>query len=320
MSTKHLLAPDLQIIADLFPELRLSAKMLPSFRAARAKEITLAEPAEYNATRKEILISREGEPDVRALLYTPDEGPNEGPNEGRGAGYLHIHGGGYVMGSPEQADAANLVLCAKLGIVVLSVSYRLAPEHSIPAPLNDCYAGLGWLHENAQALGVDPERIAVGGESAGGGLAAALAIHARDKGEYAICHQHLTYPMLDNQTGSAEHMGDRLVGEFVWTRQSNQFGWEGFLGDAPATAPQVPARVEDYSGLPPAWIHTVGLDLFRDENIRYAQGLMAAGVAVELTVYPGACHGFQFIPNTVAGNSYSKAHRAALAHALKIEL
>jgi len=202
--------------------------------------------------------------------------------------------------------------------VVLSVGYRLAPEHPIPAPLDDCYAGLAWMHDNAESLGVDRARIGIGGESAGGGLAAALAIRARDAGEYAVCHQHLTYPMLDNLTGSKAQPGDPLVGEFVWTRARNQYGWQSYLGDAPAAAPQVPSRVENYSGLPHTWMFTASLDLFRDENIDYARRLMEAGVFVDLEVVSGACHGFQLIPGTEIGARYIKAHMAALARGLGV--
>ena len=175
------------------------------------------------------------------------------------------------------------------------------------------------MHNNAERLGVDPARIGIGGESAGGGLAAALAIKARDAGEFAVCHQHLTYPMLDNLTGSADHPGDPLVGEFVWTRQRNQYGWASYLGDAPASAPQVPARVEDFTGLPPTWMFTVQLDLFRDENIAYAQKLMAAGVSVDLQMYAGACHGFQMLPGTELGGRYIRDHMAALARGLGVD-
>ena len=139
---------------------------------------------------------------------------------------------------------------------MLSVDYRLAPEHPIPAPLDDCYAALSWLHENATDLGVDPQRIGIGGESAGGGLAAALAIKARDAGEYPICWQALTYPMLDNRTGSEAYPGDALVGEFVWTRELNQYGWQSYLGQAAPEAPQVPARLQSFEGLPPTWMFT----------------------------------------------------------------
>ena len=175
------------------------------------------------------------------LLYRPVEAQ-------AGSGYLHIHGGGYVAGSVEGSDAMNTRIAAQLGVVVLTVGYRLAPEHPVPAPLDDCYAALGWLHEQADALGIDRQRIAIGGESAGGGLAAALAIHARDLGEFAICHQHLTYPMLDDRTGTEAAPGDPLVGEFVWNRRCNEFGWQCYLGKLPAQAPFVPARVASVEG------------------------------------------------------------------------
>jgi acetyl esterase/lipase len=220
------------------------------------------------------------------------------------------------MGSVEGSDISNLQLCAKLGIVILSVDYRLAPEHPIPAPLDDCYAGLAWLHGNAESLRIDANRIGIGGESAGGGLAAALAIRARDAGEYAICHQHLTYPMLDNLTGTEAQPGDPLVGEFVWTRSRNRFGWDSYLGTAAQEAPQVPARVGDCSGLPSTWMFTAALDLFRDENIDYARRLLEAGVGVELLMYPAACHGFQLLPGTSLTARFTEDHRAALARGL----
>ncbi|MGI9326151.1 MAG: alpha/beta hydrolase fold domain-containing protein, partial [Pseudomonadales bacterium] len=245
MSTRDLLDPELHPLVDGVPELQLSVDMLPKFRAARAKEIVLGDTERAQVSREEVFVPNESGPDVRCLLYVPREQSSHRP------AYLHIHGGGYVMGSPEGSDSMNLIIASKLGAVILSVGYRLAPEHPIPAPLDDCYAALAWLHENASTWQVDRQRIAVGGESAGGGLAAALAIQARDRGQYAVCHQHLTYPMLDNLTGSAAQPGDPLVGEFVWTRASNLFGWTCFLGGAAAEAPQVPARVSDYAGLPP---------------------------------------------------------------------
>lgn len=220
------------------------------------------------------------------------------------------------MGSVEGSDISNLQLCSKLGIVILSVDYRLAPEHPIPAPLDDCYAGLAWLHQNAGSLGVEPDRIGIGGESAGGGLAAALAIRARDAGDYAICHQHLTYPMLDNLTGTDAQPGDPLVGEFVWTRSRNRFGWNAYLGEAAPEAPQVPARVGSHAGLPSTWMFTAALDLFRDENVDYARRLLEAGVSVELLMYPAACHGFQLLPGTRLTARFTEDHRTALSRGL----
>ena len=312
VTTKHLLDPELHPLLELFPPFDLDDEQLGLTRNSPAMMVESGDPAEAGVTREEIHADGGGGPDVRALLYRPSA------EAASGAGYLHIHGGGYVLGTPESSDLVNLEICARLGVVVLSVDYRLAPEHPIPAPLDDCYTGLAWLHAQAPALGVDRDRIGIGGESAGGGLAAALAIKARDAGEYAICHQHLTYPMLDDRTGTPEQPGDPLVGEFIWTRGSNQYGWRSYLGDAPARAPQVPARLEDFTGLPATWMATAALDLFRDENIEYAHKLMQAGVRTDLVSYPAACHGFQMVPGTELGGRYARDHLHALARGLGV--
>ena len=314
MTTKHLLDPELHPLLELFPQFEFDDEQLPLLRNNPAMAAALGDPAQAGVTREEVHVSAGDGPKVRALLYRPSD------RAATGAGYLHIHGGGYVLGMPEGSDPTNLQVCARLGAVVLSVDYRLAPEHPIPAPLDDCYAGLAWLHEQAPALGVDRNRIGIGGESAGGGLAAALAIKARDAGEHAICHQHLTYPMLDDRTGTPEQPGDPLVGDFMWTRQSNQYGWRSYLGDAPAEAPQVPARLEDFAGLPATWLATAALDLFRDENIDYAHKLMLAGVRTELVSYPAACHGFQMVPGTRLAERYAQDHLRALARGLGVSL
>ena len=317
MSTKHLLAEELYPIIDAVPSVDITDEHLPTIREQSAVRNRLADAQAVGVTRQEVTIpAYPGSADnqeVKCLLYTPNNSDSGRP------GYVHIHGGGYIMGSAEGSDIGNLAICSKLGVVVLSVEYRLAPEHPIPAPLDDCYSGLAYMHNNATDLGVDNSRIGIGGESAGGGLAAALAIMARDKGEYAVCHQQLTYPMLDNLTGSEEQPGDPLVGEFVWTRQRNQYGWRSYLGDAPAQAPQVPARVKDFSGLPSTWMFTAELDLFRDENLDYAKSLMQAGVHVDLEVFSGACHGFQMLPGTKLGRRYIDSHMAALGRGLGVE-
>ena len=314
MTTKHLLDPELHRLLEILPPFELNDEQLPLMRNNPGMAAELGDPAQAGVTREEVHASPAAGPEVRALLYRPSD------KDATGAGYLHIHGGGYVMGTPEMSDPVNLEICARLGVVVLSVDYRVAPEHPIPAPLDDCYAGLAWLHQQAPALGVDRDRIGIGGESAGGGLAAALAIKARNAGEHAICHQHLTYPMLDDRTGTPEQPGDPLVGEFIWTRQSNQYGWRSYLGDAPAEAPQVPARLEDFAGLPPTWMATAALDLFRDENIDYARKLMLAGVRTELVSYPAACHGFQMVPGTQFAKRYAQDHLHALARGLGVSV
>ena len=312
MDTKELLDPELRDMASgpFLPE--LTDETIADIRGVMVDQAPeLNDPSSKGVYRKEIFVSVNGQPDVRCLLYGKLNGQEDA------SGYLHIHGGGYLFGSPEGSDLMNLHLASILNIVILSVDYRLAPENPIPAPLDDCYAALGWLHENAAELGVDPERIGVGGESAGGGLAAALAIKARDEGEYGLCWQQLTYPMLDDRTGSSQHYGDPLVGEFVWTRELNQYGWSSYLGNAERTAPQVPGRLEEFRGLPPAWMFTASLDLFRDENILYAQNLMRSGVACDLVVYPGACHAFQRIESADISKRYREEFVSSLKRGLK---
>jgi len=272
----------------------------------------LADTETFKVTREEVIACQEDGPDVRCLLYVP-----EGIEKSKCAAYLHIHGGGYILGSPEGSDLQNLVTASKLGIVILSVDYRLAPENPIPAPLDDCYAALSWLHENSERLSIDRSRIGIGGESAGGGLAASLAIKARDLGQYNICYQSLTYPMLDDRTGSCENPGDPLVGEFVWTREFNIYAWNSYLKGSNREAPQVPARLERFDDLPPTWMFTVSLDLFRDENIRYAHKLMSAGVSCDLVVYPGACHAFQRIEDSELAKRYRNDFINALERGLR---
>ena len=311
MTTRRLLDPELRDHIDLFPKFDLYDGALEELRALARMRSALGDPDDFGVEREELYVPGDGH-NPRCLLYKPKPMGEDRP------AYLHIHGGGYIAGIPETSDAINMAFCSDLGLVVLSVDYRLAPEHPIPAPLDDCYAALRWLHENASALGINPDRIATGGESAGGGLAAALAIRARDEGEYSICHQHLTFPMLDNLTGSESNPADPLTGEFVWTRRNNQFGWESYLGDADAVAPQVPARVENYEGLPSTWMFTAALDLFRDENIAYAQELMKAGVRVELVSYAGACHGFQMAMESRMTKRFYTEHKQALARLMGI--
>ena len=298
-STKHLLHPELQAMADAPIIKDINDDNLSVVRQILTDERPpLAEADLFKVKRKEIFVSQDNGPDVRCLLYIPDNKDTLVP------GYLHIHGGGYIIGSPEGSDTQNLLLASKIGVVIISVDYRLAPEYPIPAPLEDCYAVLSWFYKNAEKLGIDRTRIGIGGESAGGGLAAALAIKARDAGEYKICWQSLTYPMLDDRTGTAENYGDPLVGEFVWTREFNQYAWSRYLADVDREAPQVPGRLENFEGLPPTWMFTASLDLFRDENIDYAQKLMRAGIPCDLVVYPGACHAFQRIEESELAKRY----------------
>ena len=232
---------------------------------------------------------------------------------------LHIHGGGYVIGSAQMATLACAELAKAMDAVLVSVDYRLAPETPHPGPVEDCYAALRWLHTKAVSIGVDSTRIAITGESAGGGLAAALALLARDRGEYAICHQHLIYPMIDDRTCTRSDPHP-LTGEFVWSASSNIFGWCSLLGHEPGLLDVSPyaaaARADDLSGLPSSFISVGALDLFLDEDIDYALRLTRAGVPTELHVYPGAYHGFEInVEADVVAQAKVTSHRA-LKHAL----
>ncbi len=213
-----------------------------------------------------------------------------------------MHGGGFLIGNRWMDDARLVPWSSALDCVVVSVEYRLAPEHPYPAPLDDCYAGLAWVHGHADELGIDRGRIGVGGLSAGAGLAAALAILARDRRQLPVAFQYLDSPMLDDRIETPSSQSDWLV---IWTRTSNRFGWDAYLGgaagadDPPRHA--VPARNPDLTGLPPAFVVVGGADGFRDEDIEYATRLNGAGVPTELHVFPGMPHGFSvFAPGDVS--------------------
>lgn len=206
------------------------------------------------------------------------------------AALLWMHGGGTVIGRAEAPAVARWA--DDLGILIVSVDYRLAPEHPYPAGLEDCYTALAWLHHCAQELGVDPERIAVGGESAGGLLAASLCLLARERGGPPVSFQLLEYPMLDDRTVLRPDPGRSR--SFVWSPRSSRFAWTSYLGGPPTEDDEraaAPARVADLSGLPPAWIGVGDVDLLHEEAVSYAARLRQAGVACDLHVEPGMHHG-----------------------------
>ena len=213
-------------------------------------------------------------------------------------GILHLHGGGFNAGSARSGMSQIQELATALDCVVVTVEYRLAPETPFPGALADSHAALRWMHANAAALGVDPARIALLGESAGGGHAALLALAARDRGTGPICLLALIYPMLDDRTGSSRAVPGH-IGTFGWNAEVNRFGWQCFLGrppggdDVPEDA--VPARARSLAGLPPTFIGVGTLDLFVAENLAFAGRLIDAGVPTELVVVPGAIHGFDML-------------------------
>jgi acetyl esterase/lipase len=213
-----------------------------------------------------------------------------------GSAALYLHGGGMISGSVTLYDGPISRYVSSSGVAMLAVDYRLAPEHPYPTPVEDCYRGLQWLAEHANELGVDTARIAVMGDSAGGGLAAAVALMATDRGGPALSHQILIYPMLDDRNTSPD---PEIVPFAVWSYDDNVTGWSALLGDAmgganvPAYA--APARAADLSGLPPCYLEVGQLDIFRDEDLTYAQRLSQAGVTVEFHLRPGVPHEFETI-------------------------
>lgn len=215
-----------------------------------------------------------------------------------GSAVLYLHGGGMIYGMAETApayDSAMRGYVAAAGVPMLTVDYRVAPEYPHPTPVEDCYAALGWLAENASALGVDPARVAVAGDSAGGGLAAGVSLLARDRGGPALAAQLLIYPMLDDRTTSPDpHLA---VETLTWTYEDNVTGWGALLGAAAGgddvSIYAAPARAEDLTGLPPTYLDIGDLDIFREEDVAYARRLSAAGVPTELHLHPGCPHAFE---------------------------
>ncbi len=261
-------------------------------RRAAALELldTVPKPDLPNIEVGEIHVeSAFGAKPIRVLTYRPVR--SDGPLPV----IVHIHGGGFVMGTPEMKDVENRLFASELKCAIYSVDYRLAPEAPHPAPLEDIYSVFVWLHVNAGRLGLDPARIGIKGESGGGGFAAGVALYARDHPGPKFAFQHLIYPMIDDRTAARQDLHP-CVGEFVWTRENNDFGWRSLLGAEPGSAGVSPyaaaARAADVSGLPPTYISVGGLDLFLEENLAYADRLSRAGVPVELHLYPRAFHGF----------------------------
>lgn len=311
MDTRHLVDREIAPIIDLFPRVDLDAAPIARIRARAAETYSILPPPVI-APEKLFVPSIHGGPDIMVFLYRPAE------TRAGGGAILHIHGGGMVMGSVEQMQAGPAALAAAAGVPVASVEYRLAPEHPFPAPQEDCHSALSWLAAQANTLGFDANRIVVAGESAGGGLAAALAIMARDLGGPAIAGQLLTYPMLDHRTGGDACPYDNpATGEFIWTRASNRFGWRALQGDYKADDARrgwfSPSLADDLTGLPPAYIATGSLDLFFDENLDYARRLVAAGVPVDLHSYAGAIHAFNAIPDAALSQRFNGALLAAAA-------
>ena len=283
----------------LFPSFDPERDDLMAFRRALVDGTTALLNSGSVRFVERLISGPPGAPDVRVLLFHPAKPAGPTPT------ILYIHGGGMIAGTPDMQAGVLARLALDTGALIVSVDYRLAPETPFPGGLDDVYAALLWLHNSADELGVDPERITVMGDSGGGCLAAATALVARDRGKVKLHAQVLIYPMLDLRTGGTDALtDDPTTGEFVWTRAQNQHAWSAVRGklaeDDPRFGYLSPAFMQDLSGLPATFIVTGALDLFRDEDVAFAHRLWQAGVPTELVVYASAVHGFDMLPSALA--------------------
>lgn len=314
MTTLHLVDPGLHMLIEMFGSLDFASADLAQIREESGQRFAFMPPPPITPEVK--LADGPGGP-LEVYWYDPTPG-----SSGRAA-LFHIHGGGMVVGQARDMQLGPSAMAATLGIPVASVEYRLAPDTPFPGPQEDCLAGLAWLAGNAAALGIDPARIGIIGESAGGGLAAATAIMARDLGGPRLAAQFLVYPMLDHRTGGEDcPYANPTTGEFIWTRAANQFGWAALRGDYALDDSRLgwfsPSLEDDLSGLPPTWIGTGSLDLFLDEDLDYARRLIAAGVPVELHSYPGAIHAFNAMAETAVAQAFDRDLKDAIRRWLAI--
>jgi acetyl esterase/lipase len=310
--------PELEAVLDFMPVIDLDDPV--AARQAFEKLIvamrTQLPEEELLDIEDRLIPGWEGGPEVSVRVYRPKSvAAKPGTTV---PGILQIHGGGFIVGSVEAEHAGSVLTAADTGAVLVSVDYRLAPEHPYPAGLHDCYAALSYLHSEAAALGVDPSRIALTGASAGGGLAAATALLARDRGGPPICFQMLHIPELDDRLETPSMQ--TFVDSPLWNRPLAVKSWDFYLGDLSGTDDvpiyAAPARATDLSGLPPAYVSTAENDPLRDEGIAYALGMLQAGVSVELHQFPGTFHGSALVTRAAVSRRAAQEASVVLRRAL----
>ena len=310
--------PDLAEILDLLPAGPVEwgpPESMPEVRAAQGSWAPPAVPRPDVVREDRMIAGREGDPDVAIRIYRPADAPEEPL-----PGLFEIHGGGFIMGDIAMMDGYCDMVAAEFPAVVVSVEYRLAPEDPFPAGVEDCYAALTWFAAHADELGVDPSRIAIAGQSAGGGLAAATALLARDRGGPQLCFQLLDIPELDDRLETPSMT--QFTETPMWNRPNAIRSWSWYLGsdDAPGShdvSPYAaPARCEDLAGLPPTFVAVMEFDPLRDEGLIYAMRLLEAGVSTELHAYPGTFHGSSLVTTADVSKRHARDALGALRRAL----
>jgi acetyl esterase/lipase len=307
--------PELRAVLEALPEIDLS-RNIPKLRELLERAnapLRAALPAVAEVATSDHVAP--GDPNVRVRVYARAD------RAGESAALLWVHGGGMVVGSLDEDDHLCKTMARDTGCVIASVEYRLAPEHQHPAHVDDAYTALRWLATRTDELRIEPSRIAIGGASAGGGIAAGTALLARDRGEVPLCFQYLIYPMIDDR--ACTQSNDEIAFAKVWNRDANRLGWAAYLGDRAGGrdvalyAAPARATVDDVRGLPSTYIDVGELDPFRDEDIAYATVLMQAGVPCELHVTPGAFHGSEAMALGAASSRRIRSYRKdALRRAL----
>ena len=294
MDTLHLVAPDHREVATKIPIFDYETQPIEQIRAILLQAYGQKYGPPEAVAKEELAIARDnGGPPVRALLYRPRSGTVRGP-------ILHMHGGGWIAGTADMLASFCADIAERHGVIVLSVDYRLAPEAPGDAALEDCFAALSWLRSEASSLGIDANRVILMGDSAGGNLAAGVALLARDAG-VPIAAQLLIYPALDDRTGGPDApVNNPFAGEFVLSGRYLRQLWDARLSRAAPDklAYLAPARATDLAGLAPTFIAVGSLDILVDEGVDYAARLGRAGVPVDLRVYAGVYHGFDLVPGT----------------------